>query len=161
MGSSVERWDLIDIVASKSAFGDTIRKAKQRQAVCSLSRVPLVASGSDNSPENLLISNLGYRFIDVFPMRVRPTVSHALGIIAAWDGLHHLVPKFTGGAFDEHLRSAAGVIDVPQSPVDRMAWLVLALVMSYDASDSSPSGHLDWLLQAHGLPNYQEFQQLA
>ncbi|MCH8475195.1 MAG: hypothetical protein LAT55_08200 [Opitutales bacterium] len=53
-----------------------------------LSEWPLVPSGSDNSPDNVVVTYEGEAapcFIDCMPISVSPAFAHSVGVIAAWD----------------------------------------------------------------------------
>lgn len=97
--------------------------------------LPLLPMGSDASPDNALISSANVAFfVDTEPIYLRPSITHPISLIAAWDDESGtLVNRFLDGEFDHVLESlvSGSSVELTLSQEHRMAWMVLAIATPF------------------------------
>ena len=123
-----------------------------------------VPTGSDNSPNNVVITESSYQFIDTFPILQKAVFSHPLGVIAAWS-VHNndVLMGFINGRFDEFFVPLLEVSGLNMCLTKRRRFAILLLAIALPGKTtgirSNPGPELaktpvemfNWLSRAYKL----------
>jgi hypothetical protein len=129
---------------------------------------PLAPSGSDNSPDNVIVGSgrleggkgktLTPYFIDCFPISVSSAFSHPIGVVAAWRTNKNLLhEKFLDGYFDESLALLMlnSKVSIPIDKHLRRSLLAASAIIGFANHDLYSGINLaekgNWLFGAYGL----------
>lgn len=157
MGKLADYRKIIEPKLSESAYGEVISHSLRMEALSAFWEQPLVPIGSDNSPDNCLIGEKSFAFIDVEPVYVGFAAQHVLGVIASWDHGHdhQVLLDFLDGDLDEELRQLLN----PKMSLDRASrfgYVAIAVLLPRTTSASrwNDFSWRDSLFEAYGLQKH-------
>ena len=157
MGKLADYRKFIEPKLSESAYQQVISHSLRMEALSALWEQPLVPIGSDNSPDNCLIGEKSFVFIDVEPVYVGFAAQHVLGVIASWDHGRDqsVLVDFLDGGLDEELRQLLNP-KVSLDRASRFGYVAMAVLLPRTTSASRwhDFSWRDSLFEAYGLQKH-------
>ncbi len=155
VGTAAERLECFEAMLLTSEHRALLERAKSNLGVQIINAIPMAPRGSDNSPNNVILTKNGPVFIDVFPMSIQPITTHPLGIIAAWDSESDLLDAYLRGELDTELCALLGDTSLAFTPQSRFALVLFSMALGYPEPSAKNVAHLDWLLEVYGLSTHE------
>lgn len=135
MGKLADYRQFIEPKISASAYRHVISASFRLDALRNFWEQPLVPMASDNAPDNCLIGENSFAFIDTEPVRVGFAAQHVLGVIASWDQArcHRVLIDFLEGHFDDKMRQVL-CSKVPLDRASRFGYIAMAVLLPSGAA---------------------------